>query len=596
MTKQAYFENNIALNEASALKVSSRLKFVGILRVSWFLSFLVVFVYLINIRMLAVAIFSFFVFVLVFGLLVILYNKLSFKLKHHRFLGQINQHELNRLSNIFEELETGAEFSDTSHVYAADLDLFGEKSVFQLINRTSTRSGKQLMANRLLGQELPSDHSKYQDSVRELAKKPEVIQQYQALGMHLNSDENNHETFSAWLNDSESLKLIGNRTFLLLALPILTVIGFIIATVMSITYYSLLPIVLINFLLLARNHQRTSLAVEQTSSVVDLLKTYLRHIRLINDTKLQTDFNKQLKVNLKLGGKDAEKEIKKLSGLLDQLQSRTNLLHIFINIPFLLDLQWMMRLNAWKNNNREDLNAWMDTLAEFEVLVSLAGLTFLYPNWAFPTLVEDEYKFDGEALGHPLITTESRITNDFSISGEGKSIIITGPNMAGKSTFLRTLALNVILAQMGSPICGNGLTVSKKMKVFTAMRTQDNLSENISSFYAELDRIKFLLKEIDAGVKVFYFLDELLKGTNSADRHRGADALVRQLISLGVTGFVSTHDIELGEITKQLEEVTNYSVESTITNGEINFDYKVREGICSSFNASELMRQMGIKV
>jgi len=546
--------------------------------------------------MLAVAILSFFVFVIVFVLLVILYNNFSFRLKHHRFLRLINQQELNRLSNNFRKLDTGVEFLDIGHVYAADLDLFGEKSIFQLINRTSTRSGKQLLANRLLGQKLPCIDSNYQKSVEELAENPDFFQQYQGLGMHLKTNQDDHEKFYGWLHDNEPLKLLGKRKFLLIILPVLTVIGFIIATVLSITYYSLLPIILINLILLARNHQRTSLVVEQTSSIVDVLKTYLRHIRLINNSSLESDFNKALKAKLHLGGKDAEQEIKRLSALLDQLQARTNLLHIFINIPFLLDLQWMMRLNSWKKNNKQELIAWIDTLAEFEVLVSLAGLSFLYLNWAFPTLIEDEYIFEGKALGHPLITPESRISNDFSFAGKGKSIIITGPNMAGKSTFLRTLALNVVLAQMGSPICGNSLIVSKNMKVFTAMRTQDNLGENISSFYAELDRIKLLLKEIESGVKVIYFLDELLKGTNSADRHRGADALVRQLISLGVTGFVSTHDIELGELTKQLAEVSNYSVESIITNGEINFDYQVREGICSSFNASELMRQMGIKV
>ena len=138
--------------------------------------------------------------------------------------------------------------------------------------------------------------------------------------------------------------------------------------------------------------------------------------------------------------------------------------------------------------------------------------------------------------------------------------------------------------------------MSREMKVFTAMRTQDNLSENISSFYAELDRINQLLETIKGGVKILYFLDELLKGTNSADRHKGAEALVKQLIELKVSGFVSTHDIELGQLTQQMPEVRNFSFESTITDGQIDFDYKIRDGICSSFNATELMRQMGIKV
>jgi DNA mismatch repair ATPase MutS len=357
-----------------------------------------------------------------------------------------------------------------------------------------------------------------------------------------------------------------------------------------------LPVIALNLYLLGLNHAKTSKVVEQTSSVVKLLRTYVNHIRLVKGTTFNAAFSQQLQATLNDSMADAEKEIQQLSKLLDQLQARTNLLHIFINIPLLLDLQWMTRLNQWKKEKKDHLRTWTDNLAEFEVLVSLAGTAFINEDWCFPAITTEEYVLVGKGVGHPLISSEKRVGNDFSLRGAGLAVIITGPNMAGKSTFLRTIAINVVLAQMGAPVCATAMTVSQEMKVFTAMRTQDNLSENISSFYAELDRIQQLLKEIAAGDKVLYFLDELLKGTNSADRHRGAEALVKQLVAQNVTGFVSTHDIELGQLTREMPQVSNYSFESTISEGQIDFDYKIRDGICSSFNASELMRQMGINI
>ena len=175
-------------------------------------------------------------------------------------------------------------------------------------------------------------------------------------------------------------------------------------------------------------------------------------------------------------------------------------------------------------------------------------------------------------------------------------VLLTGPNMAGKSTFLRTIATNIIMAKIGGAVCASALTLSNDYQIFTSMRTEDDLSESISSFYAELTRIKQLLTTVDSEKNVMFFLDEILKGTNSEDRHKGAEALIRQLISLGVTGFVSTHDIALGQLTSELEGVANFSFESTINDENISFDYKLKEGICTSFNACALMRNMGINV
>lgn len=596
MSITTYFDDKLAGLDVKAQKMARKLNLVATFRVGWFLIFLILFVYLINIRQLSIAIISFVVFTIGFGLLVILYNRLKFKLDQNKFLGQVCEEEKSRLANELSELPGGEDYLEASHSYAADLDIFGAHSIFQLINRTSTIQGEALLANRLKGESLPVNSSPYQETVSKIAENPDFIQEHQALGKHFEFDKEEYENFKDWLNDDEELSFVSNQPWLLLALPGIFFLGFIVISALSITYYALLPVIAVNLYLLGINHARTSKVVEQTATVVKLLNTYRRHIRLIRETEINTDFAKSMQANFANQDTDAEKEIAYLSRLLDQLQSRNNLLHIFINLPLLLDLQWMRRLHLWKTQHRESMSTWVSSLAEFEVLVSLAGTSFLNPDWQYPALVEDDYILDGRDLGHPLIHASNRVCNDFTLSGSGKAIIITGPNMAGKSTFLRTVALNVILAQMGGAVCAAAMTLSKEMDVFTAMRSQDNLGENISSFYAELDRIQQLLKKIEAGTKVFYFLDELLKGTNSADRHKGAEALVKQLISLKVSGIVSTHDIELGKLTSEKPEVSNFSFESTITDGEIDFDYKIRQGVCSSFNASELMRQMGIKL
>lgn len=592
----SYFDRRITEFGTTQKVVSRKLNFVGTVRVILFLLFLVVFVYFINARELLWAGLSSLVFVIGFVALVIQFNRLRFNHNQLGFLIKINEQEKNRLENDFTGIDSGEEFKDLNHAYEEDLDIFGESSVFQLLNRTSTIPGKKLLADRLLGNDAPANHKLYHKAVSELATNQELIQEYQALGMHFEFKAEDYESFEAWLNSDEKLSLVANKSFLLILIPSLFLLTLVVASILSITYYTLLPIIVLNLYLLGVNHAKTSKVVEQTSVVVNLLKTYLKHIRLLQRQQFDSELINSLQYNLHNSEQNAEVSIKKLSRLLDQLQARTNVLHVFINVPLILDLQWMSRLNEWKLANKEQLQIWMNTMAEFEVLVSLSGTSLLNPGWQFPDFANQDYVFEARELGHPLINAEQRVVNDFSLNGAGKSMIITGPNMAGKSTFLRTIALNVVLAQMGAPVCAGQMTVSHQMRVFTAMRTQDNLSQNISSFYAELDRIKQLLGEINSGARIFYFLDELLKGTNSADRHKGADALVRQLIALNVSGFVSTHDIELGELTRQLPEVSNYSFESIITDGQINFDYKIREGICSSFNATELMRQMGIRV
>ena len=198
-------------------------------------------------------------------------------------------------------------------------------------------------------------------------------------------------------------------------------------------------------------------------------------------------------------------------------------------------------------------------------------------------------------MGHVLLSTEDRICNDFSLIGKGSIVVLTGSNMSGKSTFLRTIGTNAVLALMGSPVCAQELVISP-YRIFTSMRTTDSLEENTSSFYAELKRLKQLIQLVEQTQPVLFLLDEVLKGTNSRDRHQGAAALIKQLSQKTAAGLVSTHDLALGALSDQMSQVQNFSFNSHMENGRLVFDYQLREGLCKSFNASQLMIQMGIEL
>ena len=262
------------------------------------------------------------------------------------------------------------------------------------------------------------------------------------------------------------------------------------------------------------------------------------------------------------------------------IRDRYNAFVLIINLFGLWDLHWVLKLEKWKASQKEDLPIWFDTLAELEAVLSLATLYYNNPDWTFPTISEQPL-IDGTDLAHPLIPRKGRIPNDTHIPTGGHIKLVTGSNMAGKSTFLRTVGLNIVLAMSGAPVCAKKLTLPIT-QVYTSMRTQDALHESTSSFYAELKRLKMIIEAIELRTNAFFLLDEILKGTNSNDRHTGSKALIRQLINSQGSGIIATHDLELG----QLEAISNGSVENLcieveVKGEELIFDYKIKPGAVS---------------
>ena len=568
-----------------------------VLRLSWvrftlFLLFLILFVYFANARNYTAMTFVAVSFPVVFGVLVREFNKRSGLLRFLQDVRTICMAELNRLDLKLHDLDGGSEFSDRSHYYSYDLDLFGDHSLFQLINRTSTPDARKMISSWMLEPAQPEEIMQRQEAVAELAEKPEWIIDFLAHGISAKSSADQAGRLKQWLDEDESGKIGMVRTIYSFLSPVLFITGLLGIIFAGWSVYVLAPVLLVNAVILLRNQDRIKKLGEQTDGNVRLLRSYEAMIHQLAAAQFRSERICNLQEPFLHG---ARKSISSLRSLLDYMDGRGNMFYSLFNLVFLLDIHLIRSITRWKQSNREDLTRWFQNLSQVEVLCSLGAHSFLHPEYVFPRIGRS-WKLEAKEIGHPLIPASECITNDFSMDGEGTVVIITGSNMSGKSTFLRTVGINVVLGLMGAPVYAADMLIPV-VRLFTGMRSEDDLSSHISSFYAELRRIRYLLDTIEeASVPVLFMLDEILRGTNTRDRHRGSEGLVKQLSEMKAFGFISTHDLGIGELAGQDESIRNYSFNSRIEGDEILFDYKISKGICHSFNASKLMEKMGIQL
>lgn len=512
----------------------------------------------------------------------------------HRNRASVNRDEIARLSFQFSREDNGEQFATRSHFYAGDLDIFGSHSLYRLLNRTRTSEGSKVLADWLLVPAEPDEILLRQDALREIKRDPEWMQRWQATAMLHEYAAQEIGSLYQWVQEpiEEPLKKLLPLRWWLLA-----TIG------LGITWAAgILPswpfwLSILGHVLLLRSFQAyLGRLMAQTYRLGKTLAAYSDLFSLLENKHFATrwwQMRQPTKEHL------PSKAMAELSALFNRIDYRNNVYFlILVGIPGLWDLFCIHALSQWKQKHAPLLKDWIDSLADTEAMLSLSGFAFANPETSFPEVVwENSIRFEVKELGHPLIPPVKRVNNDFTITGNGNTVLVTGSNMSGKSTFLRTVGINLVMAQMGGVVCGKSL-VCAPCQVFTSMRTQDSLEENTSSFYAELKRLRLLLElsEQASTVPVFYLLDEILKGTNSKDRHSGAEAIIKQLHPLAASGMVSTHDLELGEWADGVEYVQNAHFKSDVVDGQLNFDYKLQNGICQRFNAAELMRMMGIKL
>lgn len=507
----------------------------------------------------------------------------------------INEEELQRLEHKFSGLATGEEYYVAAHPYHEDLDVFGQHSIFQLINRSSTKDGKDRVAQWLSAPANEQTILQRQKAIAELQGLVEFRQSFQAIGRVHNEKEGDKASFIKWLSADYALRKKRLFQFTLLLFPALT-LGAMLSNYLG--YLALgwpLLMIVFNMIILAMAYQPLNQISKETENGYKSLGALKELILLLEQQHFQDSSLSELQKRMHQRSKTAAKTLSELKFLLDTIHNRANLMYVLFDMLFLLDIYWLLRIHEWKSKNKLELQQWFEVMAEFDALNSFAGYAFANPSHQFPKITNTPFFINAEQMGHPLIHKNHRINNNFVFQGQGGICLITGSNMSGKSTFLRTLGVNMILAQAGAPVCASEMQLSLT-KIFTSMRTKDELEENVSSFYAELKRLKKLIESIDGEQPTLFMIDEVLKGTNSEDRHKGAIALIKQLNKSYAFGLVSTHDLVLGSLANQLTGVKNYSFNSEIKGDEINFDYQLTEGICKSFNATKLMQNMGIQI
>jgi ABC-type Na+ transport system ATPase subunit NatA len=514
-----------------------------------------------------------------------------------RTLIKINEEELEILQDRYAQRENGNSYAHVMHDYANDLDLFGPASLFQWLNRCYTEQGRELLAQNLLHPLPVSMIRERQEAIKEITPEIEWRQQLQSYALQTPVTIKTQEKAAAWLKEKDiHFKSPAWKPFYILYSFI--TLGSLVATIFGyipVTFFTSLYLLYFTIsIILSRN---TAEPYVQLSGIVEEITTLHYLVKWIEDKPFHSPLLNQFQQQVRTGGEKAADNIKDLKKILDRFDLRVSIVgRLFFNTFLLWDVRQMIALNEWRNRNRDHLNHWFDMVASMEVLHTLATIHFNHPGWAFPVFVEKHLSFNGKDLGHPLIPATSRVTNDFAINGTAVIGLVTGSNMAGKSTFLRSIGVNVVLAQAGGPVCASNLALSP-VQLMSSMRIADNLAENTSTFYAELKKLKTIIEAVNRHEPVFILLDEILRGTNSLDRHKGSQALIAQLVKQNAVAVIATHDLELAKMENQFPgSIENYHFDVQVEGEELYFDYKLKEGVCTSLNASILMKKIGIEL
>ncbi len=538
-------------------------------------------------------IFSTILFLVVFLLFIRIYDKLQNKAAFYNELAKLNNNEIDFLNGKPSVYANGIEYTDPHHPYSYDLDMFGEGGLFPYLNRTSTTFGKEALAQSLLHPDTKIIAAR-QEAMHELTEKLEFRQHLQAHGALLDTKEKELQQLKAWLNAKSGFT---NRTvyWLLMLFPA--------ATIACLVYYFISEqdavlngfyyLFIVNLVIAGVFAKKISGHLSVSTSVTKILQQFAGQLQQLETQSFQSPLLQELQQGLKTGHQTASHSIGKLASLFNYLETIINLVvSILLNGLFLFHVHILYALEKWKQKNGEHVMPWLQLLGEVEALNSFANLSFNNKTFCKPQISETE-TLVADNMGHPLIRREKRINNSISFA-EHRFVILTGSNMSGKSTFLRTLGINLILARAGSNVCADKF-IFYPYAVHVSMRITDSLQDSESFFYAELKRLQGIIHQLEAGEKTFVILDEILRGTNSNDKHNGTIGLIRKLVAANACGIIATHDLTVSKLAEENNGyISNKCFESEIINDELIFDYKLKDGVCTRLSASFLMKKMGV--
>ena len=502
---------------------------------------------------------------------------------------KINKTEIKVLNRDFHHLKDGKEFVNPTHFYSNDIDLFGIGSFFQYINRTSTIDGKAALANVFTENKIDGIIEK-QQAINELSKKVKWRQHFSALA-NLVTVKNKTAFISAWIINYKSVfpKFLST---LQIAFSIISIALIGLASFGFISFNYIMIWFFIGLFTTGRFLKKTNNLYAETDTIRDTFKQYHQ---LLNEIETENFTAKNLVQHQKIiqsENKKASVIFKEFSKILDAFDQRSNIIiSVLGNGLFLLEIYNACKVEKWIESYKNTVEKWFEVVAYFDAQNSLANFKFNHPKFIFPEISKEKEVIKSTNLGHPLLKVDKRVDNDFIIDDE-QFFIVTGANMAGKSTFLRTVSLSIVMANCGLPVCAESFTYLP-IKLITSMRTTDSLTEDESYFYSELKRLKFIVDEIKDN-HYFIILDEILKGTNSKDKAIGSKKFVEKLTKSKSTGIIATHDVSLCELENEFATIKNYYFDAEIIHNELHFDYTLKNGICKNMNASFLLQKMEI--
>ncbi|MDQ6889451.1 MAG: hypothetical protein M3Z56_04130 [Bacteroidota bacterium] len=516
---------------------------------------------------------------------------------HLNHLIEINKNELKFIEGSYYDFENGDQLTPKEHLYANDLDIFGRASLFQYVNRANSEMGSNRLADYLKSPASEELILKRQECIKELSTKTQWRQHLQALGREKQISFITMNRLENWVKEAPVFSQFKPWKWLRYFLPavILLIVALYIFDVApsGVFYFFLLLFAIIAYQInkiIAPIHEKLSKIADE----LDVLSVSIRHIET---AAFESELFRELQTNFLKENKKASTEIRHIKKILDKLDLRYNLvISAPLNILLLWNLQQVLDLEKWKSGLQKDIHTWFDTLGHVEALSSFGTLYFNEPGWIFPSIVPEYFFIEGTEIGHPLLLKKKRVNNFIELKRDGELMLVTGSNMAGKSTYLRSIGVNVVLAMAGAPVCATTFKVSH-VQIISSMRITDNLEESTSTFYAELKKLKTIIEKVNNGEKVFILLDEILRGTNSLDRHTGSVALMKQLIKHHAAAIIATHDLELAKLKDNYpENIINYHFDVQVSNDELYFDYRLKPGVCTSLNASILMKKIGIEL
>ncbi|MBD7914734.1 DNA mismatch repair protein MutS [Clostridium sp. Sa3CUN1] len=593
-----YYEEEISKNEDKIKDLNKIINIISIIRLGIVLAVIAAVYYFFKIENVVLLILSIVIGLAIFLIVAIFHNKKIRDRKETKLIISINSKGIDRINGNFKKVEDkGEEFLDEKHPFTSDLDIFGRNSLFQMINSTKTKFGREKLSEIISLKEIPRKEEivKRQEAIKELGEKVKWRQEIEVKSTLKKSGLKDINKLLEWANSERKINsLFKIIPYFFIALTIISIV-LVTIKILPITY--LILVFMINYLVVKVLTKDLSEVISLFDSHKKDIEAYSNILELIDKEDFKSELLISLKNKLRNNDTNVIKEMKRLKSLVDWLgDSSANGYYLILNVTLLSDIFILRNLEEWRKLNGDKLKEWLEVMGEIEALASISNLAFDFESWCYPKIYDEDI-LEVKDLAHPMLG-EKAVSNSFNLNSRNgvsrKVALITGSNMSGKSTFLRTIGVNLLLSYIGAPVCAKEFSCSI-FSIYTCMRTKDNLEESISSFYAEILRIKILIEAAKRGEKVFFLLDEIFKGTNSRDRHEGAMVLINQLVKNGAMGLVSTHDLELCDLEKTKEWIKNYNFQEYYEGNKIKFDYTLREGRSKTQNAVHLMKLAGIE-